>query len=247
VALAEALPPEGHNALVDALGSEARRLLEQRGSEIELKVQQPLAAEEEGVDGVYFPLSGLMCRLVSLPEGASVKVSVVGREGLAGSSAMFGPSVSAFRTVVQIPGTALFLPRGDATRLLAAPGVASVMSRYLHLLVRETSLTAACNRAHRTQQRLARWLLLIADRADLDEFPLTHDSLASILGVRRESITLAASALRGAGAIAYQRGRVAITSRTALLQESCSCYREVTETYVRFLASKLTESALTGR
>src|SRR5918996_5536352 len=102
--LAQALPPEGRNAIVEVLRrSKARRLLDDRLTEVELSVQQPLSAEEEGVDGIYFPLSCLMCRLVSLPEGATVKVSIIGREGMAGTSALFGNSVSGFLTAVQTP------------------------------------------------------------------------------------------------------------------------------------------------
>lgn len=237
VELAEVLPPEGRNAIVEALEPEARAFLEDRLTEIELKGQQPVAAEEEGVDGLYFPVSCLMCRLVSLPEGATVKVSIVGREGMSGTSALFDTSVSAFRTVVQLPGRALFLPRGDAVRLFAFPGVKSTLLRYLLLLVRDASLTAACNRAHYAKERLARWLLLIGDRSGLDEFPLTHESLSAMLGVRRESITLAANELRSAGAIEYRRATVAVTDRAELKKQSCSCDAAVTESYTRFLTS----------
>lgn len=241
--LGQALLPEGRNAIVEGMALEARRFLADRSSEVELEVQQPLSAEEEGVAGLYFPLSCLMCRLVSLPEGATVKVSIVGREGMTGTSALFDTSVSAFRTVVQVPGRALFLPRSEAARLLAFPGVASIALRYLLLLVREASLTAACNRAHAAKQRLARWLLLIGDRVGRDEFPLTHESLSAMLGVRRESITLAASQLRRAGAIEYRRARVAITDHAELRQQACSCYPAVTESYARFLTSEIHGSA----
>jgi CRP-like cAMP-binding protein len=239
VELADALPPQGRNAILEALGEEARRWLEDELSEVDLDVQQPVSAEEEGVDGLYFPLSCLMCRLVSLPEGTTVKVSIVGREGMTGSSALVDMSLSAFRTVVQLPGRALFLPRTQAAWLLAFPGVAPILFRYLLLLVREASLTAACNRAHSAKQRLARWLLLIGDRAGGDEFPLTHESLSAMLGVRRESVSLAANELRGAGAIEYRRATVAITDRSELEEQSCSCYPAVTESYARFLMTEL--------
>lgn len=239
VELADVLPPRGHNAILATLGQEARRSVETELSEVELEVQQPLSAQEEGVDGLYFPISCVMCRLVSLPEGSSVKVSIVGREGLTGTSALVDTSVSSFRTVVQIPGQALFLPRSQGPRLLAAPGVAPVLFRYLLLLVREASLTAACNRAHPAKERLARWLLLLGDRAGRDEFPLTHESLSAMLGVRRESVTLAANQLRSAGAIEYRRAAVAITDRSELKKQSCSCYPAVTESYARFLTAEL--------
>jgi CRP-like cAMP-binding protein len=241
--LAAALPPEGRNAMLDALRVQAGSSLDDHVSEVALEPQRPLSAEEEGVDGVYFPLSGLMCRLVSLPEGATVKVSVVGREGVTGTSALLDTSVSAHRTVVQLPGRAIFLPRGQATSLLAMPGVAPLLLRYLLVLIREASLTAACNRAHRTKERLARWLLLIADRAGVEEFPLTHESLSAMLGVRRESITLAANELRTAGAIEYRRATVAISDRVELQTQSCSCYAAVTAGYVRFLTLEIHASA----
>jgi hypothetical protein len=202
--LDDVFPPAGHNAIVDALGREPRRALADRLSEVELESQKVLSAEEEGVDGLYFPLSCVICRLVSLPEGTTVKVSLVGREGMTGSSAVFDTSVSAFRTVVQLPGRALFLPRNEA--------------------------------------RLARWLLLIADRAALDEFPLTHDSLSAMLGVRRESVSVSASELRSAGAIKYRRATVAITDRSELKRHSCSCYPAITDSYARFLKTELRES-----
>jgi CRP-like cAMP-binding protein len=243
VELADVLPPQGHNAILEAVGHEARRSLEGRLSEVDLlEVQQPVSAEEEGVDGLYFPVSCVMCRLVSLPEGTSVKVSIVGREGMTGTSALIDNSVSAFRTVVQVPGRAWFLPTSRAAGLLSLPRVAPIFLRYLLLLVREASLTAACNRAHPAKDRLARWLLLLGDRAGRDEFPLTHESLSAMLGVRRESVTLAANELRGAGAIEYRRAIVSILNRSELKKHSCSCYPEVTESYVRFLTAELQAS-----
>jgi CRP-like cAMP-binding protein len=158
---------------------------------------------------------------------------------MTGSSALVDTSVSAFRTVVQLPGRALFLPRNEAGRLLDLPGAGRILFQYILLLLREASLTAACNRAHSAKERLARWLLLIGDRAGLDEFPLTHESLSAMLGVRRESVTLSANELRSAGAIDYRRATVAITDRSELKKQSCSCYPAVTETYVRFLTAEL--------
>ena len=211
-----ALPPEGRNAILEALQTESRGALEGQLREVHLEAQEVLSAEEEGVDGLYFPLSCLICRLVSLPEGTTVKVSLAGREGMVGTPALVDSSSSSFRTVVQFPGRAVFLPRGEARRLLEFPGVVQILSRYLLLLLRETSLTAACNRTHSATQRLARWLLLIQDRADRDEFPITHESLSALLGVRRESVSLCAQGLRNAEAIQYRRARVRITNRSAL-------------------------------
>jgi CRP-like cAMP-binding protein len=233
------LPRDGTNAIWNALAARSRKAFENHSSEVELKAQDLLSAEEEGVDGLYFPLSCIICRLVTLPEGTSVKVSVVGREGMVGSPSLFGSSTSTFRTVVQLPGRALLLPTSQAQRLLAIPGAEQILFRYMLLLLREASLTAACNRSHPAKQRLARWLLLIGDRAEGDEFPLTHDSLSAMLGVRRESVTVSANELRRAGAIEYRRAAVAITNRPELENQSCSCYAAVTDGYARFLQSEL--------
>jgi CRP-like cAMP-binding protein len=238
-----ALPPEGTNAIFQALARaldrEPRKALENRLSEVELEADQLLSTEEEGVKGIYFPLSCVLCRLVSLPEGITVKVSLIGSEGMAGISALAETSMSAFRTVVQLPGRALFLPKSDARRVLDLSRLGKILSRYVHLLLRETSLTAACNRAHLARQRLARWLLLIRDRARRDEFPLTHESLSAMLGVRRESVTVSANELRMAGAIDYRRATVTIESASKLKGEACSCYQSVTEGYARFLQTEL--------
>jgi CRP-like cAMP-binding protein len=235
----KALPPDGRNAILEALGMTPGTGSHAGLSEVTLETQRLVEAEEEGSEGLYFPISCLLCRLVSLPEGTTVKVSLVGREGMAGGPALADTSMSAFRTVVQLPGKALFLPKRQARRLVDRPGAAETLVRYGLLLLRETSLTAACNRTHSARQRLARWLLLIRDRAGRDEFPLTHESLSAMLGVRRESVTLSANELRTAQAIEYRRATVAITSRSKLEKQSCSCYGAVTDSYVRFLKAEI--------
>lgn len=233
------LPRDGTNAIWKALLAQSPTALGDQVSEVELKAQQLLSAEEEGVNGLYFPLSCVICRLVTLPEGTSVKVSVVGREGMVGSPALFGSSTSTFRTVVQLSGRALVFPISETKRLLDHPGAEQILFRYTLLLLREASLTAACNRSHPAKQRLARWLLLIRDRADRDEFPLTHESLSAMLGVRRERVSVAASELRSAGAIEYRRATVGITNRYELERQSCSCYAAITEAYLMFLQTEL--------
>lgn len=233
------LPRDGTNAIWKALLGRSPTALEGHVSEVELKAQQLLSAEEEGVNGLYFPLSCVICRLVTLPEGTSVKVSVVGREGMVGSPALFGSATSTFQTVVQLPGRALVLPISETKRLLDHPGAEQILFRYTFLLLREASLTAACNRSHPAKLRLARWLLLIQDRADRHEFPLTHESLSAMLGVRRERVSVAANELRNAGAIEYRRATVAITNRSELEKRSCSCYAAITDSYARFLKTEL--------
>src|SRR5687767_7307159 len=172
------LPRDGTNAIWKALLGRSPTALEGQVSEVELKTQQLLSAEEEGVNGLYFPLSCVICRLVTLPEGTSVKVSVVGREGMVGSPALFGSSASTFRTVVQLPGLDLVLPISATQRLRDHAGAQQVLFRYTLLLRREASFTAACNRPHPAKRRLARSVLLIRVRADRDVFAVTPESLS---------------------------------------------------------------------
>lgn len=233
------MPRDGNNAIWKALLGRSPTALEGHVSEVELKTQQLLSAEQEGVNGLYFPLSCVICRLVTLPEGTSVKVSLVGREGMVGTPALFGSSTSTFRTVVQLPGRALLLPISEKQRLLDHPGLEQILFRYTLLLLREASLTAACNRSHPAKQRLARWLLLIRDRAERNEFPLTHESLSAMLGVRRERVSVAANELRSTGAIEYRRATVAITNLFELRRQSCSCYAAITDSYASFLQTEL--------
>jgi CRP-like cAMP-binding protein len=237
--LGDALPTLGRNAMLDALRAASQGALDELGTEVELDAQDLVEAEEEGARGVYFPISCMLCRLVSLPEGTSVKVSLVGREGMAGLPAVVRGSTSVFRTVVQIPGRAWFIPARDSSRLLVRQGTNAVLLQYASLLLREASLTAACNQVHSVTQRLARWLLLIRDRSGRDEFRLTHESLSSMLGVRRETVTASASKLRSGGSIEYHRAMVTIANRAKLVAESCSCYEAVTANYIRFLRSEL--------
>jgi CRP-like cAMP-binding protein len=238
-ALSAVLPPDDRNAILESIGRDSRKAVQRGLPAVLLDADQLLFTEEEGVEGLYFPLSALICRLVSLPDGSTVKVSLAGREGMVGMSSLLDGSSSAFRTVVQLPGTALFLPRREARRLLDVPRVAEALFRYVRVLLRETSLTAACNRSHTATQRLSRWLLLIRDRAERDEFPITHESLAAMLGVRRERVSLSAQELRNNGALDYRRGTIAITNGAVLESESCSCYEAITNGYMRFLESAL--------
>ncbi|HEX2030652.1 MAG TPA: Crp/Fnr family transcriptional regulator [Actinomycetota bacterium] len=229
------LPPEGRNVILDSLPREVRQSLRRHLSETDLEIRQVLFAEEAGVEGVCFPISCVISRLVGLPDGTTVEVSLAGREGLVGFPAMLDNPWSAFRALVQFPGRALFLPGKEARRLLENARAAEVVFSYLFSVMRETSLNAACARVHSAIQRLSRWLLSLQDRAGADDFPLTQQFLSEMLGVRRESVTLAAQELRMAGAIDYQRGTLRITEPSRLEERACPCYAEIVEGYVRFL------------
>ena len=159
---------------------------------------------------------------------------MVGNEGMAGMPFILGMGVSGVRAIVQGGGNAL--------RMASAPfriefernrPLQEALYRYTYALMAQISQTAACNRFHETEARLARWLLMTRARVESDEFPLTHDFLAHMLGVRRVGVTLAANALRQRKLISYSRGKIQILDVKGLKAASCSCYQIVQTVFDR--------------
>lgn len=177
---------------------------------------------------VYFPADCLVSLLTAVDKGRTLEVGMVGHEGMVGMPITLGVRSSAVRALVQGSGTALRL---SAKRLLDelkgnAP-LQGALLRYQYLLMAQISQTAACNRFHEAGPRLARWLLMTSDRLNADEFRLTHEFLAHMLGVRRVGVTEAAGVLEADQSIAYSRGQIRILSRKRLEAAACSCYRIV--------------------
>ena len=159
---------------------------------------------------------------------------MVGNEGMAGMPFILGMGISGARALVQGGGTAL--------RIAAAPfriefdrnrPLQEALYRYTYALMAQISQTAACNRFHGVHARLARWLLMTRDRMGTDEFPLTHEFLAHMLGTRRGGVTEAASALKRRKLIGYSRGNIQILDAKGLDAAACSCYRIVREVFER--------------
>jgi CRP-like cAMP-binding protein len=175
---------------------------------------------------VYFPGSGVLSLLGVLPDGDSIEVGVVGREGMAGLSVFLGVESGPTRCLVQVPGEALRMA-ADAFRSRVGRGsrLHGLLLRYTHGLLAQVAQSAACNALHPVEQRMCRWLLMVHSRAGSDRFPLTHDFLAAMLGVRRASVTEAARELRQAGLIRYGQGQLTVLDRPGLEVAACACYR----------------------
>jgi len=159
---------------------------------------------------------------------------MVGNEGMAGMPFILGMGVSGVRALVQ--------GGGNAFRIASAPfqvefgrnrALQQALYRYTYALMAQISQTAACNRFHSAQARLARWLLMTRERVDSDDFPLTHEFLAHMLGVRREGVSEAASVLRRRKVIDYSRGEIHILDAPRLMAASCSCYQVVKAVFER--------------
>ena len=182
-----------------------------------------LIAPETNVDFVYFPES-LIASVVAIPDGERIEATSVGREGFVGIPAVLrGTTLS--QTVVQIAGDAYRIAASQFVAILPdLPKLRKLVDTYIQTTIDEISLTAACNRAHPLSERCAKWLLLVRDRHDADVFLLTHKFLATMLGVRRAGVTVAAGILQKAGIIRYSRGRVTILNQAALEDATCECY-----------------------
>jgi CRP-like cAMP-binding protein len=177
---------------------------------------------------VHFPNEGLISLVVELKEGKSVEAGLIGNEGAAGIPAVFGLSRSPLREIVQIAGSGFRVRVGTLKEILrSTPQLQMILSRFAMGLAMQVAQTAACNRLHNVEQRLARWLLIAHDRADSGIIPITHDFLATMLGTDRPSVTLAAGVLQRKQIIGYTRRAVRILNRNKLEQFACECHAVV--------------------
>jgi CRP-like cAMP-binding protein len=179
----------------------------------------------ERIEFVYFPNRGLVSLVVAMKEGKTVEVGVVGNEGMIGTAGAMGLNRSPHRSVVQIAGDGLRI-RIDTLRsvLSSTPQLQFMASRHAIIQGMQAAQSAACNRLHGIEQRLARWLLIMQDRMDEGLLRITHDFLATMLGTDRPSVSLAAGLLQRKGTIEYSRGTVRILDRKKLEECSCECY-----------------------
>jgi hypothetical protein len=163
--------------------------------------------------------------VVVTEDGRTVEVGVVGNEGFSGAGLVVGLKTSSVREEVQIAGDGFRIGiRGLQTVLPSAPQLQWALSRYAVLLGMQVAQTAACNRLHAIEQRLARWLLVTQDRLNAGMLPITHDFLATMLGTDRPTLSLAAAALQKKRILRYNRGTLTILNRKALERFSCECY-----------------------
>jgi CRP-like cAMP-binding protein len=173
----------------------------------------------------HFPNEGLISLVVELKDGKTVEAGLVGNEGATGMPAILGLRRSPLREIVQIAGNG-FRARVDALKELlpSVPKLQANLSCYAAGLAMQVAQTAACNRLHKIEERLARWLLLAQDRLDSGQVPITHDFLATMLGTDRPSVSLAAGILQKQELVAYTRGSVHILNRKKLEGFACECY-----------------------
>jgi len=213
------------NTLLAALPRTQYRRIAPALQTVQLEFGAVLYEPGDPIAFVYFPNDALVSLLTVVDQRSALEVGMVGYEGLVGVALAMGVRVSPVRALVQGAGTALRL---EAAAFRAELDRHQILERqtlmYIHALMFQIAQTAACNRFHLIEARLARWLLMTRDRVRSDEFHLTHEFLGHMLGVRRVGVTGAANGLKQRGLIGYARGDIAILDGPGLEMASCSCY-----------------------
>jgi len=216
------------NRLLLALSSRNLKQLMPDLDHVRCQREQVLMDADSSLDHVYFPDSGVLSVLAVYANGDVIEMATIGREGCSGMQAIFGAKVSSAQLLVQIPGTAAKMSRTAFTRAMQSmPTFRSLMYSYVQAFLEQVMVSVACNGAHSLKERLARWLLMMRDRSDDDELPITQNLLAEMLGVQRPTITNAVRELERAGWIERGRRQVTILDRQGLEDASCECYQLV--------------------
>lgn len=214
------------NKLLAALPAEDFERLLPHLEPVSLAAGQDLYRFEGGVRFAFFPGSAVVSQLHVLGDGETAEAAMVGREGMVGLAAVFNAPRPAHWTRVLVAGSALRL-RMDILKQEFGRGGALQQALLTHAAARLAQLSqrAVCSGRHKVGERLCCWLLMLHDRAGEDQLQLTHELIASHLGVRRAGITVAANGLRDGGMISYGRGRVRILDRQRLEAAACECYQ----------------------
>jgi len=214
-----------HNKILLSLSREEYKRVLPKLELVRLKLHQILHESGETIKSGYFVNTGVISVLVVQPDGKSVEVGLIGKEGFVGLPLLVGYRRSPTRLITQGDGTAYRCDAETLRQLLRqCPDLEQQLHRYGHRLALQTTQIAACNRLHEVEERLARWILMSQDRIESDNLPLTQEFLAQMLGSRRASVTVAAGILQKAGLISYTRGSVKILNRKKLEGAACDCY-----------------------
>ena len=225
------------NRLLKALpSSDLRRMLASCDT-VELEFGDVLYTVGKKLSHVYFPTTGFISLIMPVDRASSLEVGLVGNEGMFGIPLALGVDVSPVRAVVQGAGSALRMDAPAFCReLQRSQALQREIDRYAFVHLSQLAQTAACTRFHVVEARLARWLLMTQDRAHADNFHVTQEFLAFMLGVRRVGVTKAASSLQTRRLIRYSRGDITVLDRRGLKAASCGCYRADREAYARVFA-----------
>jgi CRP-like cAMP-binding protein len=229
------------NLLLEAVPAEERRRLTPFLESAPVELKQVLVEAGEETRYVYFPDGSVSSSVYTMRDGSTVETTITGFEGMVGVHLWLGQKVAVTRSFVQVPGPCLRM-RSEAFMaevVEAESPLSDVIGDYVSAYLSFTAITAACNRIHRIEERLCRWLKMVHNRVEGDTFPVRHEFMAYMLGVHRPSVSIAASMLRKAGLIDYDYGRLTVLDSKGLEAGSCECYEAMEREFERIFGRPL--------
>ncbi len=220
------------NRLIDSLPNELANRLSCLGQPECVRLGDVVYRQDCSTSHVYFPVSAVYSQVVALKDGKRIETATVGNEGMVGVHSVLGLELSPMTAVCQVPGESLRIAVSAFVKIVQPGDILDrMLKRYAAYYLRAVHQAVACSAAHSVEERICRRLLMVHDRTGVDEFPLTQESLADALGLRRPTVTHVAQLLRAAGVIEYQRGVVRILDRRGLQRMSCECYLAIRTAY----------------
>jgi CRP-like cAMP-binding protein len=227
---------QSRNHLLGKLTDEQLRPLLPLFDLVEKKVKDVLVRQGDPIEYVYFPSSGAYSCIVYTEDGSGVEVGTIGNEGFTNVEMLFDAILATETVVCQISGTSLRMSANDFRAVITdARAFNNLLKCSGQAYLAQVSQSVACNRLHSTDIRFARWLLVTHDRVQGDEFEITQEFLAAMLGVHRPSVSVVAGLFQQAGIIQYTRGRMKILNRAKLEESACECYAVVCSQFERLL------------
>jgi len=229
--LLAALPPDEYNRIKPHLET------------ISMPLGKVLYESGDRMTHVYFPTTAIISLLYIMENGGTAEIGIAGNNGLVGIALFMGGETTTNRAIVQSGGRSVRM-RAEAVRTEFAMGgmFQKLLLLYAQALMTQISQTAVCNRLHNIEQQLCRWLLINHDQLQTNELVMTHDLVANMLGVRRESVSLAAAELQNKDVIRYVRGTITILDRAKLENVACECYQVVMDEYDRLLGKYISKN-----
>jgi CRP-like cAMP-binding protein len=242
------MPDRTGNRLLDLLPGGASGPLVAAARVVSLPHGQEVFRQDGPMPHVYFPTTSVVGIVLAVEEGRQVEAKTVGNEGMIGLPLFLGVDFHPFRAVVHLPGEALQVPAPAFSKAVEPGGLLDRhLRRYALYRLRCASQTGVCNSLHAVEERMARWLLMAHDRAGTDEFLLTHEFLAELLGIRRQTVSVIAGTLQRAGLITYRRGVLRVLDREGLETASCECYEVLKDLYAHIMGARDAPQLRRGR
>ena len=223
--LAGAQSPVRNDILRALLNSEYKHL-RPKLERVALQLGEIIYQADQRIEYVYFPEEAVVAMIDTVEDGGTVEVGIIGHEGMVGINIFLGCLVTPDRAIVQISGAAMRMKTKDLrNELRFGSPLQRLLLRYTQALLAVISQSVGCSQHHTVAQRLARWLLTMHDYAESNEFEMSQEFIAAMLGVRRVGVTEAAGKLQAAGLINYSRARIRILDEAGLKRNTCECYR----------------------